>query len=145
MNALNTLVVFCCWKKKTQKNYLALSSSISKIALFQPNSRSGCTETISPDSASLTVTKALSLHLLPAIDLECPSLYGDFSSSPVLNAHLAASLSSSVYLCLSHSPSLALCACILTKCASFHPRLIVVYPNVGGSCGFTGLLITYSG
>lgn len=110
--------MFCCWNKE-QKNNLALNSSLSKIAVFQPNSRSGCIGTISPNSASLAVTKALSLHLLSAIDLECPSLYGAFSLSPVLNAHLSASLSSSVYLCLSHSPSLVLSACILMKCASF--------------------------
>lgn len=107
--------------EQKQKNNLGLDSSISKIAVFQPNSRSGCIGTISPNSASLTVTKALSLHLLSAIDLESPSLYGDFSLSPVLNAHLSASLTSSVYLFLSHAPSLVLSACILTKCASFLP------------------------
>ena len=106
---------------KNKETTWPLGSSLSKIAAFQPNSRSGCIGTISPNSASLTVTKALSLHLLSAIDLECPSLYGDFSLSPVLNAHLSASLSSAVYLCLSHSASLVLCACILTKCAPLLP------------------------
>lgn len=127
------------------KENLPHNSSINKIAVFQPNSRSVCIRTISPYSASLTVTKALSLHLLSAIDLECPSLYGDFSLSLVLNAHLSASLSSSVYLCPSHSPSLVPSACILTKMCLILPCLKVVYPNVGGSCSFTGLLITYSG
>lgn len=115
-----TVVMFCSWNNK-QNNNLALNNSFSKIAVFQPNSRSSCIGKISPNSTSLTVTKALSLHLLSAIDLECPSLYGDFSLSPVLNAHLSASLSSSVYRCLSHSPSLVLSSCILTKSASFHP------------------------
>lgn len=55
-----------------------------KIAAFQTNSRSGCIGTISPNSASLTATKALSLHLLPPIDLESPSLYGDFEFVPSL-------------------------------------------------------------
>lgn len=117
--AVYTFEMLSCLEKK--KHNLVLSSSVSEIAVFQPNSRSGYIGTISPNSASLTVTKALSLHLLSAIDLECPSLYGDFSLSPLLNAHLSASLSASVYLCPSHSPSLVLPACILTKCASFLP------------------------
>lgn len=116
-----TVVMFCSYGNNKQNKNLVLNNSFSKIAVFQPNSRSSCIGKISPNSTSLTVTKALSLHLLSAIDLECPSLYGDFSLSPVLNAHLSASLSSSVYRCLSHSPSLVLSSCILTKSASFHP------------------------
>lgn len=125
---------------------MVLSSSVSKIAAFLPNSRSGYIGTISLNSASLTATKALSLHLLSAIDLECPSLYGDFSLSPVLNARLSAFLSSSVYICLSHSPSLVLSPCMhINEMCLVSLCLKVVYPNVGGSCGFTGLLMTYSG
>lgn len=132
--------------EQKQKNNLALDSSISKTAVFQPNSRSGCIETISPNSASLTIIKALSLRLLSAIDLESPSLYGDFSLSPVLNALNALCLS--YFLCLSlpisRSLTCSLCMHINEMCL-VPPCLKVVYPNVGGSCCFTGLLITYSG
>lgn len=76
------------------------------------NSRSGAIGTISPNYASLVIREPLSLHLLLAIDLECPSLEGDFSLSRVLNA----SLSSFVCLSRARLPLLRL-ACILTKCA----------------------------
>lgn len=79
-----------------------------------------CIETISFNSASLAMTKALSLHLLPAIDLECPPLCGVCSLSVVLNAHLCL-FSSSACLILLH---LFFASCILAKmflpaCKSF--------------------------
>lgn len=76
------------------------SANTEKWAVSE-NSRSESIGTISPNSASLAVTKALSLRLLPAIDLDRPSLFMETLVCPsVLNARLS-------YL----SPSLPSCVC----------------------------------
>lgn len=103
-----------------RQRQLPLDSSVAKNCYFPTRFKvPACSGTISP-SASCTLTKALSLHLFSAIDLESP-LCGDLRLSPLLNAFLCASLSSSTYLSPSRSPSLVLSACILTKCALFLP------------------------
>lgn len=68
---------------------------------------------------SLSATKALSLHLLPPIDLESPSLCGDFEFVPSL---LLVSLPPTLLFLSSTSPPSPVPpphhTCILTKCAS---------------------------
>lgn len=77
---------------------------------------------IHPLSLSLSATKALSLHLLPPIDLESPSLCGDFEFVPSL---LLVSLPPTLLFLSSTSPPHPTPpvppphhTCILTKCAS---------------------------
>lgn len=96
------------------KTSCLVTENKGKIAAFQTNSRSGRIGTISPNSASLTATKALSLHLLLPIDLESPSLRRDFEFVPsLLPISLPARSSSSSSSLHTHH------TCILTKCASF--------------------------
>lgn len=96
----------CIWRE----NNLVLSGIVREIAVFLPNSRSLRIGAISPNSASLTVTKTLSLHLLSAIDLERPSLCGGFSLSPVLNV---CPCCLSFFLCLYRSIVLCTASCPL--------------------------------